>query len=87
MKHSKMAMANALALWAGIVWVICSVGVTVFPGLKLLIGWWFHLVDVSNVGRAVTMDGFLGGGITLMISAWLAGWLFGWCWELVSNKK
>ena len=88
MKLDKMAIANAVALWSAIAWVVCAGLVIVFPGLYGLVSrWWIHWLDLSKLNPAVmTLPKFVGGGATFVAVGWLSGWLFGWCWEKASKK-
>ena len=88
MKLDKMVIANAGAMFTAIVWVVCRVLVALFPGSsKVLLGWWMHTVDLSQLPMArMTWAGFFVGGLTAVAFAWAGGWLLGWCWEKASKK-
>jgi len=35
----------------------------------------------------LTLNSFLLGGITAVVSAWVTGWVLGWSWQTVGGNK
>ena len=51
MNKEKIVLANALALTATILWVVCSLLVAVFPAFALTVTtWWMHGLALSAMG-------------------------------------
>lgn len=87
--QNKFGLANTLALTGAILWVICALFVVIFPGLAYNItGWWLHGLELNPLGYwSMTFDGFIMGGVALVISAWISGLVFDWASEFLKNKK
>ncbi|MDP2708860.1 MAG: DUF5676 family membrane protein [bacterium] len=80
-KFSLLAAAASGALYAA-----CSLFVALFPALSAkLMGWLFHLTDATAVfgAQRVTLTGFVGGLVEVVIYMFVASWLFAW----VFNKS
>jgi len=89
MKDKKMAVANSFALAMAVIWIICSIAVWLLPDLSMAISnWWMHGLDMRVMGVwNLTLANFIMGGLTAIVSAWLAGWILGWSWEIVNRKE
>ena len=88
MKLEKTVLANTFAITTAVIWIICAVGVALFPQLSFQIfRWWNHGLIVSPMGDYnVTFVGFIMGGIVLVAFAWIAGYIFGVIWEFMSKR-
>jgi len=89
MKSNKTRIANAFGLTMAILWVACSAVVWLLPGFSLQVTeWWMHGMDISVMGDwNLTLNSFLLGGITAVVSAWVTGWVLGWSWQTVGGNK
>ena len=75
-KFSLLAAAASGALYA-----VCSLFVALFPAASTkLTGWLFHLTDPELVygAQRVTLTGFVGGLVEVVIYMFVASWLFAW---------
>ena len=88
MKTGKMVLANAFALTIGIAYVVCRLLVSLFPELFMQITKsWFHLIDLTRIsGAELSLNLFVLGLISSVVSAWLFGYLLGWSIEYFSKK-
>lgn len=85
MKLDSIRLANAFALAMGVLWIICSVFVYVFPGFsyQILVAW-MHGMTFSPMGAwDLTINNFIFGGVTAVTSAWISGLVFGWSMKKV----
>ena len=74
--------ANALAAVTGIVYVVCSLSVALFPGFSKVVGQsWFHGMDIDLIWTGSPRGNFLLGFITAVIGMWLVGWAFAWVYN------
>ena len=89
MKLTKELLANAFALTAGILWVIDSLFVLLFPRFSLVLTrMWFHGLNIKPLGKfRITAYDFVVGGVLLLISAWVVGYVLGWSLEYFQKKK
>lgn len=90
MNIHKNALANALALAAGIYYAACYVLALIAPQLFLSItASWFHMIDIEKIARATTINPtqFILGLVTFTVNAWLFGYILGWSIEIFSKKK
>ena len=84
MKHSKEVLAKVAALWAGFIWVTCSVVVAAFPKFSLtVLSWLTHGQLLSFAMRRVTLESFFMGGLILIALGWFYGYALGWIWEKI----
>ncbi len=88
MNLTKSLLANAFALTAAILWVVCSAFVWLLPNLSLKISkWWVHGMKVSALGQFnLTLNNFLLGGVTLVVAMWVTGYVFGWALEYLQKQ-
>ena len=83
----QQAFANALAAVTGIVYVVCSLSVALFPGFSKVVGQsWFHGMDIDLIWTGSPRGNFLLGFITAVIGMWLVGWAFAWVYNQFSKK-
>lgn len=79
MKLNERALANALALATGAIYVFCRLFIAVFPDLSLAISQsWFHALDLSKIWDTDinSMGSLILGLVSSVILAWVSGWLF-----------
>lgn len=84
MKLNEMALANALALATGAVYVFCRLFIALFPDLSLAISQsWFHALDLSTIwDTSITTAGtFVLGLVSTVVLAWASGWVFAWLYN------
>lgn len=88
MKHTKQSLSNAFAATAGFVWVVCSLGVALFPGPSYMMNRWFmHESYGLTMGNwNVTIQGFFLGGFVLIAFSWVTGYFFASALEYFSKK-
>ncbi len=81
MKLDVGRFALAATLTMGIVYVVCTIFVALWPEFAMtLLGWLMHLVNVDKFAGdvAITPAGFIGGLAQIVIYTYIAGYLFGW---------
>jgi len=78
MKLNIGAFANAFAVFMGIVYVFCGLGIAIFPEISMAITRsWFHGIDLEKIWSATAFPGnFLLGLVTAVIFSWIAGYVF-----------
>ena len=69
--RNKFAVASGLC--AGLLWVICSILVALFPHYMLLMTAHMIHVNITQMGWTLTWSGFLVGLVGWMILAGVAG--------------
>jgi len=75
MELNKQALANAAAVTAAVLWIVCSVLVAALPGMMSnMTGHMLHL-NMEPHGWILTFTGFIFGLIIWCITAWITGWL------------
>lgn len=88
MKTNKIIYANTFAVTVAFIWLVCTLGIWLFPDLSLTMGKWFmHGLDMTVMGTwKVTVDGFILGGLVLVAFGWLSGYVFGSSLEYFGKK-
>lgn len=88
MKHSPKATANAAATTVAIIYIVCRVGVSLFPDLSMTIAQsWFHGIQLTQLNELnFSLDSFLLGLVTSTIGAWLVGYLFASLYNYFAKK-
>lgn len=77
MKLNEKALANALAIFMGLVYVLCALFVTLLPDLSRLVATsWFHGIDLSLIWTGEGRPNFVLGLISAVGLSWLSGWAF-----------
>lgn len=85
MKLSEMIWANAAALAAAIIWILCAVIVSLLPDFSTqVLQWIMH--GMTLPARNLTLSNFFLGGISFIVISWVCGWIFGWSLKKVSGK-
>lgn len=85
MNVTKHNLANGLALATAILWILCSALTAIFPDLSHTVTvWWMHGMEISKFNLG--WGNFIWGGLTLVVSAWLAGRILGWSLEAVGKN-
>lgn len=89
MHINKMLIANAVALTTTFVWIVCSLGVALFPRWAYQINlWWTHGMYASPMGDyRVTLLSFFLGGFLLVGFSWITGYVFGISLEMFAKKR
>ena len=83
MKLKEITFANALAAFTAILFIVCRLGIALFPDFsKLLVVSWFHGFDVE----ALWSPAFQGSMVLGFVSAAVGGWLSGWVFAKIYNK-
>ena len=84
----EQAFANALAAVTGIVYVVCSLSVALFPGFSKVVGQsWFHGMDIGLIWTGNARGNFLLGIISAVFGMWLAGYIFAWFYNQFAKNK
>jgi hypothetical protein len=88
MKHDPKATANGAAVTVAIIYIICRVGVFLFPDLSMSIAQsWFHGIQLTQISELrLTSGSFVLGLVTSMIFAWLVGYLFANLYNYFAKK-
>ena len=78
MKHDPKVTANAAAVTVAIVYVVCRIGIALFPDLGMAIAQsWFHGIQLTKISQLdLSLGSFILGLVTSIISTWLIGYLF-----------
>jgi hypothetical protein len=89
MKLNKTVLANASAVWMGVIYLACGFAVSAFPGLsKTLTQSWFHGIDVAKLWSGEPFPGnFLLGLVSSVILTWVAAYLFAYLYNYFLGKK
>lgn len=77
-KSNSLIIANTTAATAAIVFVVCRIGVGLFPDLSFSLAQsWFHGIELTKLGSwNLTTESFILGLVSATVGAWLAGYLF-----------
>jgi len=88
MKHEPKAAANAAAVTVAVLYVVCRIAVSIFPDLAMSVTQaWFHGLELSKVsGWSLSMDSFILGLVTSVVSAWLVGYVFATAYNYFAKK-
>lgn len=88
MKHDPKATANAAGAVVAIIYIVCRVGVSLFPDLSMTIAQsWFHGIQLTQISELdLTFGSFVLGLTTSTISAWLVGYLFANLYNYFAKK-
>lgn len=86
---NKIVYANTFATTIAFVWIICTLGIVLFPQMSLTFSSWFmHGMDITRMGAwQTTFGGFIGGGIVLILFAWATGYVFGASLDYFGRKR
>ena len=86
-KINELVLANASAAVTGIVYVVCSLSVAVFPEFSKVVGQsWFHGMDIGLIWTGSPRGNFLLGLISAVIGMWLVAWFFAWLYNRLAKK-
>lgn len=76
-KLNEKAFANASAVFMGIVYLACALGVVLFPGVSKAVSIsWFHGIDLGIIWTGSIRGNFLLGIVSAVALSWLGGWIF-----------
>ena len=82
MKLNVSAWANALGTLMGIVYVFCSLAISLFPNISQAVAQsWIHGIDFAAIWTGNPRGNFLLGLVTAVGISWVAGWLFAWLYN------
>ena len=74
---SPKRMANALAITAGIVSLVCYILILIAPaGTISFFGAIFHGIDISSITKTISLAYGLLGVVEAIVLGWIIGWLF-----------
>ncbi len=78
MKHNPSVTANAAAVTVAIVYIVCRIGIALFPDLGMTITQsWFHGIQLTQISELdLSLGSFVLGLATSTIGVWLVGYLF-----------
>jgi len=84
-----MVLANAAAVWIGIIYLFCGLAIAVFPEISRSVSQsWFHGIDIGKIWSAVPFPGsFLLGFVSSMLLTWAAAYLFAFFYNFFLGKK
>ena len=88
MKLTKNNLASSFALATGVLWVLCSAFVAIFPDFSYKVTkWWLHGMNIDSLGKFnLGWSNFLWGGVSLVLTLWVVGYVLGWSLELTGSK-
>jgi len=89
MEHNPIATANASALTAALIYVVCFLSVALFPDLALTVAKsWFHGVElIGGSAWSASPVSFILGLLTLVGGAWLVGYIFAGIYNYFVRKQ
>ena len=89
MRHDPKATANALAVFIGVLYLVCGFFVAVFPGMTRAVTIsWFHGIDIGKIWSVKPFPGnFLLGLVSAIITAWVSGWAFASIYNRFAAKQ
>ena len=89
MRLNQKGLANASAIFMGVVYLFCRFAIALFPKLSMAVTRsWFHGFDVAEVWTPWAFcENFLLGLVTAVVLSWVAGWLFAECYNFFLGKK
>jgi hypothetical protein len=78
MKHEPITTASALAVTIGVIYIVCRVAITLFPGQAMIVAQaWFHGLQLNSItGWDLSIESFLIGLVTSTVVGWIAGYTF-----------
>ncbi|MBI2405437.1 hypothetical protein HYV21_00065 [Candidatus Microgenomates bacterium] len=86
MKLNEQAFANASAILTGLVYLVCSLLVALFPDFFRIVSQsWFHGINLETIWTGSARGNFLLGLITAVVGTWLTGWAFAWVYNKLSK--
>ncbi|MEK7177989.1 MAG: DUF5676 family membrane protein [Patescibacteria group bacterium] len=88
MKHNPNVTANAVAVTTAIIYIVCRVGVSLFPDLSMTIAQsWFHGIQLTQISELnFSLGSFILGLVTLTVGTWLVGYLFANLYNYFAKK-
>ena len=73
-KSNSLAIANTTAVTTAIIFVVCRVGIGLFPDISFTLAQsWFHGIELTKLE---TSGSFVLGFVSATVGAWLVGYLF-----------
>ena len=75
MKLNPIALANAAAATAIVLWLVCSFFVMTLPGSMMSMSGHMLHADMTAMGWTLTLSGFIFGLLIWAASCWFTGWL------------
>lgn len=89
MKHPPITTANALAVTAAFVYVVCRALVGLLPDFMFSMGQsWFHGIQLQKLGTwTLTTENFIWGLLSLTVTAWLSGYVYASVYNLFLGKR
>lgn len=84
----KLPFANALAFVAGLIYVVCALGIAFARDLYFaFLGSFFHGIDLAALpSKEITLSGAITGFIAIVITAWVLGYIFARCYNWCDKK-
>ena len=78
MKFNKILLANASAVWIGIIYLVCRFLVVLFPELsKAVTQSWFHGIGFSRFDSSnLTVSSLVLGLVSSVLTVWVIAYLF-----------
>lgn len=76
-KLKAIRVANALAITAGIISIVCALLLAIAPQFTMnLFGAIFHGLDISQITVSLTWGRTILGTIVVIVLAWVFGWIY-----------
>jgi membrane associated rhomboid family serine protease len=75
MKLNANALGLAAAMAVAILWILCSLIVTLMPGMSLMMSGYMMHADFTGMQWDMHLAGFLGGLVSWGIFAYVFAWL------------
>ncbi len=88
MRLNEMAFANAMAVFIGVIYVLCGLAVAILPGIsKTVAQSWFHGIDIAKLWSATAFPGnFILGLVSAVALTWVGGWVFAFTYNKLVRK-
>lgn len=78
-----LPFANALTLVAGLVYVVCALGIAFARDAYVtVVNSFFHGIDIASLAtKEMTLATTLSGFIVTLVTAWVLGYIFAHCYN------
>ncbi len=77
MKIDALVLGKACAAATAIIWVLCSILVTVLPGSMMTLSGHMMHADLAEMAWTMSLTGFAIGLVIWTVVAFAGGWLIG----------
>jgi hypothetical protein len=89
MKFNQLALANASAVWMGMIYLLCGLAIAMFPeSSQLIVRSWFHGIDLTQIWSAQPFPGnYFFGLLSAIGFTWVGAYFFASLYNYFLGKK